>query len=177
MKVATAAHHCDDCSMDDYDDCSMDVNTAYPVLDDAIEKRHALIDSRASKCLFNSRSFFKYLKKKDTGLHTASSEVKVKEAGPVEPIKEAYLLSEASHNLISIGELDNLGCRVIFMGGRCIIEKDGKIIVSVEKKNNAWSVPVVYLFDEILATLSTEELNEMWWLPNGSKESVMSAVV
>ena len=83
------------CDEEDNDDICA---PAIKVVND--ENSRALLDSGASRSLFNSRNNFEFLRKKDTKLHTASSRVAVKEAGPIGPIKEAYLLEEASHNLI-----------------------------------------------------------------------------
>ena len=66
---------------DDDDICA----PAIKVVND--ENSRALLDSGASRSLFNSRNNFEFLRKKDTKLHTASSRVAVKEAGPIGPIK------------------------------------------------------------------------------------------
>ena len=94
--------------------------------------------NKGGKSLFNSRDHFEFLRRKDTRLHTASSRVAVKEARPIGPIKKAYLLEEASHNLISIGDLDDLGCRIVIDNGIMTIKKNENTIVSIEKENNVW---------------------------------------
>jgi hypothetical protein len=68
----------------------------------------SLLGSCASKCMFRDRGSFDFLRKADYGISTASSSLRVKEAGPMKCIQEAYYLPNASHDLISIGNLDDL---------------------------------------------------------------------
>jgi hypothetical protein len=91
--------------------------------------------------------------------------MRVKEAGPVKCIKEAYYLPNASHDLISIGDLDDLDCKIEIEGGTLRISRKGHRITDVEKSNNVWTVPTAEVLDGVLSTMSIEEKSTMWWLP------------
>jgi hypothetical protein len=67
--------------------------------------------------------------------------MRVQEAGPVKCIKEAYYLPTASHDLISIGDLDDLECKIEIEGGILSLSRKGHHIIDVEKSNNVWTVP------------------------------------
>jgi hypothetical protein len=125
----------------------------------------SLLDSGASKCMFKDRSMFDYLKSTDYGISTASSSLTIKEAGPVKCIAEAYYLPSATHDLISLGDLDHLGCKVIIEGGLLSISRNGEEIVNIQKSNNVWTTYTAELLDGILSTMSAEEKSIMWWLP------------
>ena len=125
----------------------------------------SLLDSGASKCMFRDRNSFDFLRKADYGISTASSTMRVKEAGPVKCIKEAYYLPNASHDLISIGDLDDLDCKIEIEGGTLRISRKGHRITDVEKSNNVWTVPTAEVLDGVLSTMSIEEKSTMWWLP------------
>ena len=125
----------------------------------------SLLDSGASKCMFKDRSMFDYLKKTSYGISTASSSLTVREAGPVKCIEEAYYLPSASHDLISIGDLDHLGCRTVIEGGILTISRNGEEITSIQKSNNVWTAYTAELLDGVLSTMSAEEKANMWWLP------------
>jgi hypothetical protein len=89
----------------------------------------------------------------------------VREAGPVKCIEEAYYLPSASHDLISIGDLDHLGCRTVIEGGILTISRNGEEITSIQKSNNVWTAYTAELLDGVLSTMSAEEKANMWWLP------------
>jgi len=125
----------------------------------------SLLDSGASKCMFKDRSMFDYLKKTSYGISTASSSLTVREAGPVKCIEEAYYLPSASHDLISIGDLDHLGCKTVIEGGILTISRNGEEITSIQKSNNVWTAYTTELLDGVLSTMSAEERANMWWLP------------
>jgi len=136
---------------------------------DAHQNSHeavSLLDSGASKCMFKNRSMFDYLKRTNYGISTASTNLTVKEAGPVKCIKEAYYLPTATHDLISIGDLDNLGCRIVIEKGVLAITRNSKPVIEVVKSNNVWSAVTAEVLDGILMTMSPEEKKEMWWLPS-----------
>ena len=125
----------------------------------------SLLDSGASKCMFKDRSMFDYLKSTDYGISTASSSLTVREAGPVKCIAEAYYLPSATHDLISIGDLDNLGCKVVIEGGMLTLSRNDEEIISIQKSNNVWTAYTAELLDGVLSTMSIEEKTNMWWLP------------
>jgi hypothetical protein len=89
----------------------------------------------------------------------------VREAGPVKCIAEAYYLPSATHDLISIGDLDNLGCKIVIEGGNLAISRNGEEIINVQKSNNVWTAYTNELLDGILSNMSVEEKSGMWWLP------------
>ena len=125
----------------------------------------SLLDSGASKCMFKDRSMFDYLKSTDYGISTASSSLTVKEAGPVKCIAEAYYLPTATHDLISLGDLDHLGCKVVIEGGLLTVYRNDEEIISIQKSNNVWTTYTAELLDGILSAMSAEEKSTMWWLP------------
>jgi len=126
----------------------------------------SLLDTGASKCMFRDRGSFDFLKKTNYGISTASSTLRVTEAGPVKCIKEAYHLPNATHDLISIGDLDDLGCKIEIEGGVLTLSRNGYTILDVEKSNNVWTAPTAEVLDGVLTTMSDKEKADMWWLPS-----------
>jgi len=125
----------------------------------------SLLDSGASKCMFRDRCSFDFLRKANYGISTASSTLRVMEAGPVKCIQEAYYLPNATHDLISIGDLDDLGCRIEIEGGTLSLSRNGHHIIDVGKSNNVWTANTLEVLDGVLCTMSVEEKADMWWLP------------
>jgi hypothetical protein len=118
--------------------------------------------------MFQDRDSFDFLRKANYGISTASSVLNVTEVGPVKCIQEAYHLPNATHDLISIGDLDDLGCRIVIEGGTMTISRKLHHVIDVEKSNNVWTAPTAEVLDGILDTMSVEEKSTMWWLPSSS---------
>ena len=136
---------------DSNEETNQENNICLPVTElDSAEDDTALMDSGVSRNLFKTRNDFEFLKKKDTMLSTAKSTIAVREVVPIGLFKEAYLLSEASHNLISIGDLDDLDCRVLIEGGIMTVEKSDNLIVSIPKRNNVWFTKTSTIFERII---------------------------
>ena len=86
-------------------------------------------------------------------------------------------MEEASHNLISIGDLDDLGCRIVIDNGIMTIKKNENTIVSIEKENNVWFGNSTEIFNRVLDNCDNKQIKQMWWLSKRKEDDIVASAI
>ena len=113
----------------------------------------AFLDSGCSRTSLRSRNHFtKVLISNGKSVNTVNGKIHVKYEGPTveAPFENAHWIPELRNNLISIGDLVNLGMSIIIKPSGMMYGNHGKKnIFAVMMKNNVWTMDTKRLFKRL----------------------------
>ena len=85
-------------------------------------------------------------------------------SGPIGPFEDVFLISELSHNLVSVMDLNDAGIKVTCENGTMTLYYKGDTVLSIKSRNRVWSCNFSELCDEILKRIPEAEKESYWWL-------------
>ena len=107
-------------------------------------------------------------------MHSANGQMSIKYAGPSGPIEHAYWIPELTNDLISMGDLVNLGITININRSGTMHGFYGKRkVFSIPMENNVWKVETKGLFSKILRAIPKSERSNMWWIKHTEEHSKM----
>jgi len=105
---------------------------------------------------------------------TADGTINVEYQGPIGPYGEVYHIPTLNSDLISVGDLDELGVIMHVEKGIMTGHIGDREVLHCTKEQNLWHVDFTDLSTKIMSQLLPEETQHMWWLQE--EERVCPAV-
>ena len=81
-------------------------------------------------------------------------------------------MPNSTHNLISLGDIDNMGAKIEIFNGQMTITLNGFLIYQGDKIRNVWSTDANEILSNLLDNLDPIYKEQMWWLRDSVKIAV-----
>ena len=137
-------------------------STAFALTSAPTEGENCLIDSGCSTTTMRSRARFTVWKEISKEINTASHSVVINRSGPVGPFENVYFMPSLHTNLVSMGDIDDLGIDLTIKEGLLTMWFNDRQVLSIMKKKNVWVVNTDLLISRILEIMGDEV--SFWWM-------------
>ena len=136
----------------------------FPIHQATHNRRLALIDSGCSTTCVSDISMFSHLRDAAHSVTTADGSINIDYQGPIGPYSEVFHIPTLNSDLISVGDLDQLGVVMHVEKGIMTGHIGDREVLHCTKDQNLWHVDFNELSSKIMKELHPEEIQEMWWL-------------
>ena len=130
---------------------------------------NCILDSGCSTTTMKSMERFTIWKNANKQINTASDSVIINRVGPVGPFQNVYFMPSLHMDLVSLGDIDELGIDMTIKEGTLSLRYNNRLILSVLKSKNVWIVNTDSLLECITEVLKPESF---WWMAQGIDEEI-----
>ena len=134
-------------------------------------KGECILDTGCSTTAMKSMDRFTVWKTMEKRINTASDSITINRVGPVGPFRNVYFMPSLYMDLVSVGDLDDLGIAITIKEGIMRLLFNDRVVLSVKKSKNVWIINTDLLMERVTDALELKKSKSFWWMaPNIESE-------